>query len=137
MYDFGSLEIQVDVLKTLIDSNLEDMDAKQTETTNRAKLGMYMALWEVVREVEQEELDEGRECINAINILEDEEEIKNIIDDYGLNADWNWCGWYISNKLGLSHIDELFLVEYIENEKMHFVIQDGQDFDLCEPYVLE
>lgn len=136
MYDFGSLETQVDVLKTLVESNIEDIDAKQKETTERAKLAMYLAMWEVVREVEQEKLDKNREYINSIGI-DETKEIEALIDGYELNANWDWCGWYMSNKYGLAHIDEVFLSEYIEDEKMHFVFQDAQDFDLCEPYCLK
>jgi hypothetical protein len=133
IYDFGSLETQTNVLKTLIETDIY----KDDETVERAIIASHLAMWEVIREVEQEELDKNREYINATEIEEDEEQIKNFIDEYKLNANWSFCGWYMGSKLGLKHIDELFLVEYIENEKMYFVIQDGGDFDCCQPFCLE
>ncbi|CUU45454.1 hypothetical protein [Clostridium beijerinckii] len=136
IYTCGSLETQTNVLKTLIESNLEDMDEKQIETTERAKISMYLAMGEVVREVEQEVLDKDREYINAIGI-DETKEIEALIDGYELNANWDWFAWYTGSKLGLSHVDEVFLSEYIENNKLCFVFQDGQDFDLCEPYCLK
>lgn len=136
IYTCGSLETQTNVLKTLIESNLEEMDAKQIETTERAKIAMYLAIWEVVREVEQEALDKDREYINAIGI-DETKEIEALIDGYELNANWDWFAWYTGSKLGLSHIDQVFLSEYIENDKICFVFQDGQDFDLSEPYCLK
>ena len=133
IYDFCSLETQTSVLKTLIETDIY----KDEETVERAKLAGYLAMWEVIREVEQEQLDKNREYINSTEIEETEEEIKEIIDGYKLNANWDWCGWYMSNKLGLAHLDELFLVEYIENDKMYLVFQDSNDFDCCKPYCLE
>lgn len=76
--------------------------------------------------------------IDTIEIEDNKnEEIGNVIDDYKLNDNWNFCGWYLANKFGLAHIDELFLVEYVENDEMYFVIQDSEDFDLCKPHCLD
>lgn len=131
IYNFGSLETQINVLKTLIETDIY----KDEETVERAKLAGFLASFEVVREVEQEELDKNREYINAINI-EDTEEIKNLIDDYQLYT--NFIHWYMSNKFGLAHLGEdLFLVEYIENNVMHFVFQNSKDLDCSEPYCLK
>lgn len=51
IYDFGSLETQISVLKTLIETDIY----KDEETVERAKLAGFLASFEVVREVEQEE----------------------------------------------------------------------------------
>lgn len=130
IYELGSLETQVDVLKTLLITPIED-----TETTKRAKLAMYLAINEVVREVKQEELDKNREYINAIKI-EDSKEIGFLIDGYELNGNMNFTHWFMLNKYGLAHIDEIFLSEYIEDERMHLVFQGANDLDLSEPYCL-
>jgi hypothetical protein len=132
IYDFGSLETQINVLKTLIETDIY----RNEENVERAILAGFLASFEVVREVEQLELDKNREYINSTEI-EDKDEIESLIDGYKLNANWDWCGWYMSNKFGLAHIDEVFLVEYIENEKMYLVFQDSNDFDCCKPYCLE
>lgn len=132
IYDFGSLEIQISVLKTLIETDIY----KDEETVKRAKLAGFLASFEVVREVEQEELDKNREYINSTEI-EDKDEIEALIDGYKLNANWDWCGWYMANKYGLAHIDEIYLVEYIEDNKMHLVFQDSNDFDISKPYCLD
>lgn len=132
IYEFGSLKTSVDVLNTLLTTDIY----KDNENVERAILANYLACWEVIREVEQEELDKNREYINAIGI-DETKEIEALIDGYELSANWDWYAWYMGSKLGLSHIDELFLVEYIENDKMHLVFQDGQDFDLCKPFILE
>lgn len=132
IYDFGTLETQTSVLKTLIETDTY----KNEENVERAIIASHLAMWEVIKEVEQEELDKYREYINATSMEENDDEINRIIDDYNLNEDCNFCAWYMCNLLALAHVDELYLVEYIDNrnENLCFVIQDGEDFDLCEPY---
>lgn len=131
IYNFGSLETQINVLKTLLETDTY----KDEETVERAILAGFLASLEVVREVEQKELDKNREYINAIKI-EDTKEIGFLIDGYELNGNMNFTHWFMLNKYGLAHIDEVFLVEYIENERMNLVFQDGKDMDLSEPYCL-
>lgn len=131
IYEFGTLETSIDVLKTLLTTDIY----RDNKSVERAITSNYLACWEVVREVEQEELDKNREYINAINI-EDTEEIKMLIDDYQLYT--NFIHWYMSNKFGLAHLGEdLFLSEYIEDERMHLVFQNSKDLDCSEPYCLK
>lgn len=131
IYELGSLETQVDVLKSLLITPIEE-----TETVKRAKLAGYLAINEVIREVKQEELDKNREYINSIKI-EDTEEIRFLIEGYELNGNMDFTHWFMLNKYGLAHINEVFLSEYIEDERMHLVFQNSKDLDCSEPYCLK
>ncbi|AQS09665.1 hypothetical protein CLOBY_17960 [Clostridium saccharobutylicum] len=131
IYESGSLETQVDVLKTLLSTDIED-----NETRERAIIASHLAMCEVVREVQQEELDKNREYINATAIDEFDKNIEEFLDGYELNGNWDFCAWCCAGKLGTKHLDEVFIAEFIENDKMHIVFQ-YDDFDLCEPYCLD
>ncbi|NSB17456.1 hypothetical protein [Clostridium beijerinckii] len=131
IYELGSLETQVDVLKSLLITPIEE-----TETVKRAKLAGYLAINEVIRKVKQEELDKNREYINSIKI-EDTEEIRFLIEGYELNGNMDFTHWFMLNKYGLAHINEVFLSEYIEDNVMHIVFQNSKDLDCSEPYCLK